>query len=461
LKAIVIAGTVSGVGKTTIATGLMGALSRRKLRVQPFKAGPDYIDPTYHTWATGVSSRNLDTWMLPHQVVVELFNRVMQGKEIAVIEGVMGLYDGRSSTSDEASTAELSKLLGVPVLLVVDCAKGARSVAAIVAGYKGFDASLRLGGVILNGIGSERHFQLCREAIEHYTGVKVLGYLPRREDLVLPERHLGLIPTVEGPVSQDFLENLITQIETTFNIDEILQVAGQAAVPEAGPALFPKIKKPPVVSIAVARDKAFSFYYQDSLDLLEGWGAEIVPFSPLQDTRLPEGVSGLYIGGGFPELYAEQLAGNIPMKEAVAEAAGRGMPVYAECGGLMYLGESIRDLQGKEHAMVGALHVSTRIDKPRLNLGYRTIQALADGPVLRKGEVARGHEFHWSVLRESAGPPNAYRITDRDERIEGFQKDNLLASYMHFHLAALPTMATRLIDCCHRFQENSDSSSRK
>ena len=460
LKAVVIAGTVSGVGKTTIATGLMGALSRRKLKVQPFKAGPDYIDPTYHTWATGVPSRNLDTWMLSHQAVVELFTRAAKGKDIAVIEGVMGLYDGRSSTSDEGSTAELAKLLGAPVLLVVDCRKGARSVAAMVAGYKDFDSLLRLGGVILNGIGSEAHLKFCQEAIEHYTGIKVVGYLPRRDDLVLPERHLGLIPIVEEPANQAFLDNLIAQIESTFNIPEILRVAEQAVIHETEPLLFPPLKKPAVVSIAVARDKAFSFYYQDSLDLLEAWGAEIAPFSPMEDTSLPKGVSGIYLGGGFPELYAEQLAANIPMKTAIMEAVRREMPVYAECGGLMYLGESISDLKGKDHSMVGALPVSTCIDKPHLNLGYRTVQALADGPVLRQGEIARGHEFHWSVLQEkSAIPPNAYRITDRDGRIEGFQQGNLLASYIHFHLGALPSMAARLTDCCLRFRESGKSSS--
>lgn len=453
MKAFVIAGTVSGVGKTTIATGLMGALTRRKLKVQPFKAGPDYIDPTYHTWATGVPSRNLDTWMLPHSAVIELFNRAMTGKEIAVIEGVMGLYDGRSSTTDEGSTAELARLLGAPVLLVVDCRKAARSVAAMVAGYLAFDPSLRFGGVILNGIGSEGHLKFCREAIEHYTGVKVLGYMPRRDDLQLPERHLGLIPTVEDPASEEFLERLIAQCEATLDIPEILRASEQAAVPQSEPLLFPKTQKPPMVSIGVARDKAFSFYYQDSLDLLEAWGAEIVPFSPLDDNSLPEGVSGIYIGGGFPEMYAEQLAANTPMKVAIAAAAGQGMPVYGECGGLMYLGKSIRDLDGKEHLMTGVIPVSSCIDKPRLSLGYRTVQALADGPVLRKGEVARGHEFHWSVLQEGVETPNAYRIADRDERLEGFQKDNVLASYIHFHLGALPSMAPRMVACCRRFRE--------
>lgn len=452
MKAIVIAGTVSGVGKTTISTGLMGALSRRGLKVQPFKTGPDYIDPTYHTWATGVPSRNLDTWMLSHQAVVELFNRAVRNKEIAVIEGVMGLFDGRFSKSDEASTAELAKLLGAPVLLIVDCRKGARSIAAMVSGYKNFDPALRVSGVILNNIGSEGHLKFCQEAIEHYTGTKVVGWLPRRDDLVLPERHLGLIPTVEGPTTEEFLDRLIAQIEKTFDIQEILRISEQAVVPAAEPALFPPVDKPKVVSIAVARDKAFSFYYQDSLDLLAAWGAEIAIFSPLEDTSLPAGVSGIYIGGGFPELYAEQLAANVPMKNAILEAISRGTPTYAECGGLMYLGESMSDLKGKEHRMTGVLPLSTRIDKPKLSLGYRTIEALADGPVLRKGEIARGHEFHWSVLQEGTGTPNAYRITDRGPRIEGFQQGNVLASYIHFHLGALPSMSKRLIDCCQRFR---------
>ncbi|MDP2731173.1 MAG: cobyrinate a,c-diamide synthase [Dehalococcoidales bacterium] len=451
MKAIVIGGTVSGVGKTTIATALMGALSRRKLKVQPFKTGPDYIDPTYHTWATGVISRNLDTWMLSHSAVAELFTRAMRGKDIAVIEGVMGLYDGRSSQSEEASTAELAKLLGAPVLLVVDCRKGARSIAAVVEGYKVFDPGLNLAGVILNGIGSETHLNFCREAIEYYTGVKVAGYLPRRDDLVLPERHLGLIPAVEGPANQEFLERLIAQCETTIDIPEILRISEQVKPPETKPELFPQVKETPAVSIAVARDKAFSFYYQDSLDLLEARGAEIIPFSPLEDPGLPEGVSGIYIGGGFPEIYAEQLAANTAMKDSIKEAAKRGMPVYAECGGLMYLGKSIQDLEGKEHSMIGALPLSTRIDKPRLSLGYRTVQALADGPVLRRGEIARGHEFHWSVLHGDTGTPNAYRITDRGGCLEGYKQGNLLASYIHFHLGALPSMAPRLVDCCYRF----------
>jgi cobyrinic acid a,c-diamide synthase len=453
MRAIVIAGTTSGVGKTTVATGLMGALRQRGLKVQPFKAGPDYIDPSYHTWVSGEASRNLDTWLLSHDAVRELFRRAMRGKDIGIIEGVMGLYDGHSAINEEGSTAELAKRLGAPVILVVDSRKGARSLAAMVSGYQAFDPALDLGGVILNGIGSDEHLRLCREAIEHYTGVAVLGYLPRRDSLSLPERHLGLIPTVEGPASEEFLKLLVAQCANTFDIPRILRLSERARVPEAGAALFPIAPKPPLARIAVARDKAFSFYYQDSLDLLEAWGAELVPFSPLQDTELPQDISGLYIGGGFPELYATELAGNSSIRREIKVAAGRGMPVYAECGGLMYLGRGIRDLEGSEYPMVDAIPVSSQIDSPRLSLGYRTVQALGDGPLLRRGEVVRGHEFHWSVLEKDADSPNAYCILDKGKRLEGFHSMNLLASYVHLHLGSSPNMAERFVENCQKFRQ--------
>jgi cobyrinic acid a,c-diamide synthase len=453
MRAIVIAGTTSGVGKTTVATGLMGALRQRGLKVQPFKSGPDYIDPSYHSWVTGEASRNLDTWLLSHDAVLELFTRAMQGKDIAVIEGVMGLYDGHSSLDEEGSTAELAKLLRAPVILVVDSRKGARSLAAIVSGYKAFDPALNLSGVVLNGIGSDEHLRFCREAIEHYTAMPVLGYLPRRDNLSLPERHLGLIPTVEGPAGEEFLKSLVEQCRATINIPQILQLSEQASVPEAEPALFPITPKPALARIAVARDKAFSFYYQDSLDLLEAWGAELIFFSPLQDTRLPQGIAGLYIGGGFPELYAAELAANEPIRREIKIVAERGMPIYAECGGLMYLGRSIRNLEGKEYPMVGAIPVSSQIDSPRLSLGYRTVQALGDGPLLRQGEIVRGHEFHWSVLNKDANTLNAYCVIDKGKRMEGFHSMNLLASYIHLHLGSLPHMTSRFVENCRKFRQ--------
>ena len=427
MKAIVVAGTTSGVGKTTVACGLMAVLRRRGLKVQPFKVGPDYIDPSYHTWVTGEPSRNLDTWLLSREAVLELFRRAMVGKDIAVIEGVMGLYDGRSGTSEEGSTAQLAKFLGAPVLLVVDCRNTARSIAAMVGGYRDFDPALCLGGVILNGVGSDGHLGLCEEAIKHYSGIPVLGHLRRSENLVLPERHLGLVPVVEGTPGESFLGKLVAQCNTSFDIPGILCLSGRAAVPKAEPILFPRTPRKPRAKIGIARDRAFSFYYQDSLD-----------------------VSGLYIGGGFPELYAHDLAKNIEMKRQVKLAADRGMPIYAECGGLMYLGKSITDFQGERHRMAGVIPVSSRIDSPRLSLGYRTVCALSDGPLLRHKETTRGHEFHWSILENNTADFNAYRVMDRTDRKEGFQKKGMLASYVHLHLGSLPTMAPRFVETCRR-----------
>ena len=452
-KAIVIAGTNSGVGKTTIATGLMGALAAHGLKVQPFKAGPDYIDPSYHSQVTGRPSRNLDTWMLPAEAVIELFQRAMTGNDIAVIEGVMGLYDGRKAIGDAGSTAELAKLLGAPVLLVVDSRKGGRSTAAIVGGYRDFDPDLQFAGVILNDIGSSGHLELCLQAIEHYTGLPVLGYLQRDENLTLPERHLGLVPTAEGQMDKDFLSRLVSVCQQGFDIPRILQSAACRQLPPAAPRLFPLSPVEDVVRLGVARDRAFSFYYQDNLDLLTAWGARLAPFSLLDDAALPPDIDGIYLGGGFPELYAAGLAANQAMKRQIKAAAASGMPVYAECGGLMYLGHSINDFEGREHAMVGAVPVTSQIDGRRLSLGYRTIEALGDGPVLQRGQTVRGHEFHWSRLKSGIETANAYRVLEKDGAREGFQDNRLLASYIHLHFGACPQLAPQFVANCKEYSE--------
>ena len=318
--ALVIAGVRSGVGKTTIATGIMGALTRRGYLVQPFKAGPDYIDPSYHKLACGVPSRNLDTWLMPHAAVSELYQRASGSRQISVIEGVMGVFDGHSNLSEEGSTAELAKLLDAPVILVADASKVARSVAAEVLGYKLFDPDLRIAGVILNGVGGPRHLDFCGPQIEATTGLPVLGYLPRREELVQPERHLGLIPTVEGTVVEEWYDTLIAQVEETIDLDRLLKIADRSNPPAAARNLYPEEDQPKRAVIALAQDQAFSFYYQDSLDLLEAWGAELVPFSPLVDSGLPAGAGGVYIGGGFPEMFAQQLSQNEPMLESLRQA---------------------------------------------------------------------------------------------------------------------------------------------
>ncbi|MFQ6030284.1 MAG: cobyrinate a,c-diamide synthase [Dehalococcoidia bacterium] len=453
--AIVIAGVRSGVGKTTIATGIMGALTRRGYRVQPFKAGPDYIDPSYHQLACGVPSRNLDTWLLPHPTVAELFQRASSHGQVSVVEGVMGVFDGHSSLSEEGSTAELAKLLNAPVILVADAAKVARSVAAEVLGYQQFDPHLRIAGVILNGVGGPRHLEFCQPQVEATTGLPVLGYLPRREEFVQPERHLGLIPTVEGTVVQEWYNAIIAQVEETIDLDRLLQLAESAASPQAPRVVFPAEPQPKRARIAIAKDKAFSFYYQDSLDLLEAWGAQLVPFSPLEDPSLPEGVGGVYIGGGFPEMFARELSENTPMLQSLSQAVARRIPVYAECGGLMYLGQSLSDLEGTHYPMVGALPVVSSMSQRRLTLGYRNIESCTDSPLLQRGQQVRGHEFHWSVLEQPPDPEQSvYRVLDQEGRAEGFQIGSVWASYIHIHLGSDPALARRFVDTCAKGSVN-------
>jgi len=448
VKGIVIAGTHSGVGKTTVATGIMAALCRKGHKVQPFKVGPDYIDPSYHSTVCALPCRNLDTWLLEQAAVVELFHRAMKNKDIAVVEGVMGLFDGFRGESEEGSTAHVAKLLRLPVVLVVDASAAARSVGAMVLGFKSFDPGLSLAGVILNGIAGERHLEFVKPSLEK-AGVPLLGYIPRRPDLALPERHLGLIPVVEGKVSMDFYDRLAEQIERTINVEHILRLAAPIDLSEPdGPLLFPEAPGAAKVAIAVAKDKAFNFYYPDSLDLLEAWGAEIVSFSLLEGRELPLGVGGVYIGGGFPELYARELSENSSMRRSLQKAAQRGLPIYAECGGLMYLGESIEDSEGKSYPMAAVFPYRSSMKGSKLTLGYRNVSALDDNPLMSKGESVRGHEFHLSVLQGEPRTPSAYDVLDQPGRKEGFRTKNTLASYVHLHLGSKRSLAPSFVDFC-------------
>ena len=446
---IVIAGVRSGVGKTTIATGIMGALTRRGLKVQPFKAGPDYIAPSYHKLVCGVPSRNLDTWLCDHATVLELFQRAGAGRDVSVVEGVMGVFDGHSSLTEEGSTAQLAKLLGAPVILIADASKVARSVAAEVLGFQKFDPDLNVAGVILNGVGSDRHLEFCKPQIEGTTGLPVLGYLPRKDEFIQPERHLGLIPTVEGTVASQWYDSVINQVESTMDVPAILKLAQTAKTPPATPSVYPEKTLPARTTIAVAQDMAFNFYYQDSLDLLSAWGAELAPFSPLEDEKLPAGVGGIYLGGGFPELFATQLSKNEPMHEAIRQAVDKGVPVYAECGGLMYLGRSLSDLEGVTHRMIGVIPAESAMSQSRLTLGYREVESCSDSPVLQKGQRVRGHEFHWSTLaQQPESDESVYKVVDQDNRPDGFRKGSVWASYVHIHLGSRPGLASRFVETC-------------
>jgi cobyrinic acid a,c-diamide synthase len=444
---LVIAGTGSGVGKTTITIGLMRALSRQGRRVAPFKVGPDYIDPSYHTAATGCVSRNLDSWMCALDSLPELFTRAAAGADVAIIEGVMGLFDGHSPTGERGSTAEVAKALGAPVVLVVDAGGMARSAAAMVQGYARFDPDLRVAGVIFNRVGSAGHFQLLKEALAaDLPEVTALGWLPGDSSLHAPERHLGLIPASERSHVMPYLDAAADRVAAGVDMAALLSLAGEAPpLPPSAPAIFGGEPQPRRCRIALAQDEAFHFYYQDGLDLLEHLGAELVPFRPTVDQTLPPDCDLIYIGGGFPEVYRERLAANASLMHAIRDAHGTGMPIYAECGGLMYLTREIVGFDGSASPMLGLLPSTARMQRRLVALGYSETTMLQDTLLGPAGTKVRGHVFHYSMLDQPPADPAmacAYRGATRRE---GFAGPNLLASYVHVHFAANPHAAEQLV----------------
>ncbi|PKO23297.1 MAG: cobyrinate a,c-diamide synthase [Chloroflexi bacterium HGW-Chloroflexi-1] len=451
---LVIAGAHSGAGKTTLTAGLIAALRRRRLVVQPFKAGPDYIDPSYHTLAAGRACRNLDTWMLPPAAVRSAFARGCRGADLAVVEGVMGLYDGFSYDDETGSTAHLARLLDAPVVLVLNIASMARSAAAVALGYREFDRALRLAGFILNHAGSPAHGAGVAASVTAATGLPCFGWLPRSEHLGIPERHLGLVPTAEPGRWEAFLAAAADHVAMHLDLDALLAVAQAAgrpsALPDGGAAGVEGAHSHDRVRIAVARDEAFSFYYEDNLELLAAAGAEIVFFSPLRASALPAGCRGLYIGGGFPEMYAARLAENAALRTDLRLAIGAGLPTYAECGGLMYLTQAVTDLSGATYPMVGVLRGAS-VMSGRLTLGYRQVVTLVDTLLAPAGVTLRGHEFHYSEWMDRPAAQAAYRVVNgaNDQvRLEGFASPTLLASYIHLHWAALPHLAARFVEAC-------------
>jgi cobyrinic acid a,c-diamide synthase len=434
---VVVAGTHSGVGKTTVASGLMAALCRKGLRVAPFKVGPDFIDPSYHTLAAERPGRNLDAFLSGPELVAPLFAHGSAGADVAVVEGVMGLFDGKSGGGELASTAHVAKLLGAPVLLVVDASAMARSAAAIVHGYATFDPSLRLGGVILNRVGSEAHEGMLREAIAPLN-VPVLGVLRRDAAINTPDRHLGLVPAAERKKeARDALDAAAAAISRSCDLGAILRLARSAGRLDVEP-WSPEIPEPgPPARVAVAAGPSFSFLYEENLELLRGAGAEVAYFDPTTDEALPEGADALYLGGGFPETYAEALAANEPLKEKVRRFAAEGRPVVAECGGLLYL---VEELDG--HQMCGFLEASARMTD-RLTLGYREARAPHDSPLAGAGTRVRGHEFRYSAVEPEAGERPAWELQGRGP--DGFVRGRVHASYLHLHWAAAPEVPGRLV----------------
>jgi cobyrinic acid a,c-diamide synthase len=445
---LLVAGTHSSVGKTTVALGMMAALRRQGLRPAPFKAGPDYIDPSLHAQAAGRPSRNLDVWLLDARALRGVFRRGVRQSDVAVIEGVMGLYDGIGATQD-ASTAAVARALDCPVVLVLDVQAMSGTAAALVLGCQRMDPGVRLAGVILNRVGSEGHLAATSEAIRAVTGLPVLGSLPNDPSVVIPERHLGLVPSAEGGIASHKLDHLADVVGSRFDLAHIRRIA------EAAPALPPDkaaVSIGPVtehVRIGVAQDRAFGFYYQDSIDLLAENGAEIVPFSPIGDRSLPPDLGGVYIGGGFPELYAREIQANSSLRASVENHVRHGRPIYAECGGLMALGRTLTTFEGERLQMLGILPVDSRMQHERLTIGYREVESLRPLPLMPAGTRVRGHEFHWSVADDPPPDLAAYRIAG-ENRLEGVCVGRTLGSYVHLNMAGAPDLARHFVACCAR-----------
>lgn len=458
LPGLVIAGTHSGCGKTQVALALAAALGARGMSVQGFKVGPDFIDPSHMTAVTGRTAHNLDGWMLSRDTVLELFQRHGAKADFCLLEGVMGLYDGASGADEAGSTAQMAKWLGLPVVLVIDASSQGRSVAAVARGFWDFDPELDLAGIIFTKVGGPGHALMLREAVAAYLpNLPCLGCLPRRPDLALPSRHLGLHMSADVDWGGARRERLCAWMEQNADITALLAQAGNEVDPPDASVISAvrapsSVGKPAKVRLAVAQDKAFCFYYQENIDLLRRAGAESVFFSPLEDEALPEDVHGVYLGGGYPELYASKLSANESMRARVRRAALEGMPVYAECGGLLYLLSSLEDSEGVAHPMAGVFPLQARMHSRLQALGYREVVLSADCLLGPRGAVLRGHEFHYTGLKESSGAAlrTVYLVKDRlgRESAEGFAYGNVLASYIHLHFGSWPEAAEALVAAC-------------
>ncbi len=401
IKRFIIAGTNSGCGKTTISLALMAYFMSRGFKVAPFKVGPDFIDPGHHSRITGVNSRNLDGWMLSKEYNKNCFNRFSQEFDIAVVEGVMGLFDGYDGKTEAGSTAEMAKWNNIPIILVVNAQSMARSGAAIVQGFENFDPDLNFAGVIFNKIGSERHLQYLTEALDGNVRMDCLGGIPRDQEIAIPERHLGLVTNDEHLLSKESVKNLSGLIEKNIDVDKLLKnVSGFESPVYSEPESIPNIKisDKEKVKIGVARDKAFCFYYQDNIELLESFGAEIVYFSPMEDKKLPCDIKGIYFGGGYPELFTKELSENRELLDEIKTKSRNNFPIYGECGGFMYLCSEIEDLKGAKFPMTGCLPFSLRMLTKLKALGYREITLESDSIIGKKGTTAKGHEFHYSEI---------------------------------------------------------------
>ncbi len=459
---MIIAGERSGVGKTTLTLALLAFLTSQGHKVQAFKVGPDYIDPMFHTAITGISSRNLDPILTSPDYVQSCFTRHAQGKDYVLVEGVMGLFDGVRFQSQEnyASTAHIATILELPIALVIDCSRLSGSVAAIAYGYAHFAPQVKIAGVILNKVGSDRHLSLLKSALETIN-MPILGIFRRNQDIVIPNRHLGLVPTDELPQMTLLQDKLATLAKTGFNWDLLLPLLKSSLlnvetnIGSCGARNLGQTQSR--VKIGVARDRAFNFYYQDNFDILQELGAELIFWSPQSAQKLPEDISGIYFGGGFPEVFPESLEANYLVRKQIYQAIKSGMPIYAECGGLMYLCDRLVDFQGKSWEMVGAIPTTARMS-PHLALGYRQAIPLQKSCLIDTdlNLILWGHEFHRSQL-DTVSPQPLWQIQGCDPNrvicYEGWQLKQLHASYLHLHFGSVKTLLVeRWIGACRNYR---------
>lgn len=460
ILSIILAGDRSGTGKTTLTLALLCALKKRRRQVQSFKVGPDYIDPMFHTTVTGRPCYNLDPVLTSEAYVQQSYHRHCTDASYTVIEGVMGLFDGATGVDDTASTAHIARLLGLPVVLAVDCGRMSRSLAALVQGYRDFDPQVTVIGVILNRVGSDRHLQLLRDAL-NAINMPIFGVFRREKAIQLPDRHLGLVPTGELDGFNAITDRLAALGEQCFDWEKLeplllpdallpRRCANDDAQPSGTAQTTSTAQSRKPVRIAIAHDTAFNFYYPDNFETLSEQGAELIYWSPLQDTTLPD-ADGLYFGGGFPEVFAAQLSENKPMRSAVQQAISQGIPTYAECGGLMYLSQTLVDFEGRPWPMAGAIPQTVKMGG-RLALGYRKATALGDGPLLKTGQTVVGHEFHKSKIVEDLTRPvyktQRYWGGENPDQHEGHYQFNLHASYVHLHWGHRKAIAQRFIQQC-------------
>ncbi len=448
----IIAGTHSGCGKTTISLGLMSALVSRGYKVQGYKVGPDFIDPGYHKEITKRSSHNLDTWMLSERENIRILFSHLKEADIGIIEGVMGLFDGYSATSDIGSTAHLAKIAQIPVILVVNVKSMARSVAPLVYGFLNYDKNLNIKGIIFNQIGSKKHFSILKDSLKNLD-IKVYGALPKEESIYIPSRHLGLVTHQDFSKKNKWNLLLSKLIEENLNIDEILEdcsIIIEDLPEEENDKRKEKEKK---VKIAVAMDNAFCFYYSENLSYLEKYGAELCFFSPLRDKKLPEGIKGIYLGGGYPELHGYELSNNKEMLKNIYEFSVSGGIIYAECGGFMYLTSGIKDLENRFWPMVGVFPFKCIMNQRFKALGYREIILDRDCILGLKSMKIRGHEFHYShILGTQEKIKKVYTIKNLNGIKEGFYVYKTLGSYIHLHFGSNPKVAYNLIKNCEQTQ---------